>query len=286
MRVTVVQMSPTHLVEDNIAAASSLIERACDADRSDLIILPEIWSCLGGDTHTKWQAAETLPDPAGRGPAGRLYAFLSELARRRKIIIHGGSIGERVADGLCNTTLVFGEDGVELARYRKIHLFDVVTPGGERYCESDIYHAGNQSVTFPAGDMTVGCAICYDLRFGRLFEALRDGGAELVILPAAFTVETGAAHWEILVRARAIETQSWIAAAATTGPFTDAEGRTRSTYGHSMICDPWGRVIAQAGRDAGWITAELDRAVTDRVRRAMPIWQHRRAFVGDDRPRT
>ena len=281
MRVTAVQMSPSHVVEDNVAALETLIERACDQDRPDLLVLPEMWSCLGGDPATKRRSAEVLP-PSDQGgdqaPPGPLYRRLSELARRRRIVLHGGSIGEIAGDRLFNTTLVFGRDGAELARYRKIHLFDVVTPSGERYCESDTYLAGDRVVTFAVDGTVVGCTICYDIRFGYLFDALRGAGAELILVPAAFTAETGEAHWDVMVRSRAIETQSWVVAAATTGQFTDGEGRTRSTYGHSTICDPWGRVVARAGREPGWISATLDRAVTERVRRAMPIWRHRRAL--------
>ena len=278
MRVTVIQMSPGHFVQDNIEAARDLIERACAADKPDLLVLPEIWSCLGGDLKSKRNAAEVLPASDGTGPAGRLYDFLRTAARAEHVVIHGGSIGELVQDRLFNTTLVFAADGTELARYRKIHLFDVVTPNGERYCESDIYGAGETIATFEFGETVVGCAICYDLRFGYLFDSLRDAGAELILLPAAFTAETGAAHWEIMVRARAIETQSWIAAAATTGQFVDNEGKTRSTYGHSMICDPWGRVMAQALQEPGWATAVVDHAVTAQVRGRMPVWEHRKVM--------
>jgi nitrilase len=276
MRVTVIQMSPGHVLTDNIAAARDLIEQACRADRPDLIMLPEMWSCLGGTLEDKRAAAEILPSPDHPAQGGPIHLFLSDTARAIGVTLHGGSIGEMAGERIYNTSLVFGPDGAERARYRKIHLFDVVTPSGERYCESDVYRAGSETATFAVGETVVGCAICYDLRFGYLFEKLRDLGSELIVLPAAFTAETGRAHWEVMLRARAIETQSWIAAAGTTGTFTDQDGRTRTTFGHSMICDPWGRVVAQAGDGPGWATAVLDPAVTERVRSAMPIWQHRR----------
>lgn len=275
MRLTVIQMSPTARVDDNIRQAADLIGRAYTADRPDLIVLPEVWSCLGGTKEDKLGAAEVLPseNQVGSGP---IYDFLRRTAMELGVAVHGGSIGEISGDRLYNTSLVFDRTGAEIARYRKLHLFDVVTPGGERYCESDVYRAGSELVTFKLGEVTVGCAICYDLRFGYLFDALRDAGAELIVLPAAFTAETGKAHWNVMVRARAIETQSWIAACGTTGVFHDGDGKPRSTYGHSMICDPWGRVVASAEQEPGWVSALMDRSVVDHVRERMPVWQHRR----------
>ena len=126
------------------------------------------------------------------------------------------------------------------------------------------------------GRIRLGLAICYDVRFGELFHRLRQDGAELVVLPAAFTAETGAAHWETLIRARAIETQCWLAAAATTGQHRDGNDQARLTYGHSMIVDPWGTVVAQASIGQGWTTSRIDQSVTARVRAGMPVMEHRR----------
>ncbi len=274
MRVTLVQMTPNQVAEDNRRQAEQLIRSACAADKPDLIVLPEVWSCLGGTVADKWHAAEPLPHPPSVD-AGPLYTFLRQMAMQLGVCIHGGSIGEIVGDRLCNTSLVFATDGREIARYRKIHLFDMITTTGEQYLESSLYNAGSEIATFELAGAIVGCAICYDVRFGYLFDALRTAGAELIVLPAAFTAETGRAHWEVLLRARAIETQCWIAAAGTTGVHLDADGRERSTFGHSMICDPWGRVVADAGRDQGWVSAVIDRSVTRQVRDRMPVWKHR-----------
>ncbi len=275
MRITVIQMSPGHVMSDNIEAAERLIRRAVGQDGPDMVVLPEMWSCLGGDVATRRRAAEKLPGE-GNTARGPLYDFLASLAREAGVIVHGGSIAEFAGGRLHNTTLVFDRDGTELARYRKIHLFDVVTPNGQRYCESDLYEPGRDVTVFKAGETPVGCAICYDLRFGYLFDALRDAGAELILIPAAFTAETGRAHWEILVRGRAIETQCWIAASATTGNFVGEDGKSRSTFGQSMICDPWGRIVALVPEGPGWATATVDRGVTSEVRQRMPIWRHRR----------
>jgi deaminated glutathione amidase len=276
LRISVIQMSPGSDKRENIAQARQLIGAALQADRPDLVVLPEMWSCLGGDRATKFVAAEAIPAPDGSGEAGEAYTVLQGIARKAGIFVHGGSIGERTGDRISNTSLVFGPDGRELARYRKIHLFDVVTPNGEGYRESDTYAPGDAVVTVSLGAVTAGLAICYDVRFAELFLRLRRAGAELLILPAAFTAETGEAHWETLLRARAIETQCWLAASGTCGRHLDGHGAARLTYGNSMLVDPWGTVVARASSGTGWTTGTLDPARTQRVRAGIPVLDHRR----------
>ncbi len=276
MRVSLIQMEPGHDKAANIAQAGGLLEAAIAADRPELVALPEIWSCLGGDRAGKLDAAEALPPIGSDQAGGPAYEFLRDTARRHRVHVHGGSIGERAEGGkLCNTTLVFDPQGREVARYRKLHLFDIVAPDGAGYRESATYAAGSEVVTVDIGDMRVGLAICYDLRFAELFLALRRAGAELILLPSAFTLLTGKDHWEPLLRARAIETQCWLAAPATCGRHGDGAGGTRHTYGHSLVCDPWGQVVAAASDGRGWTSARIDRALTARVRRDMPVMQHR-----------
>lgn len=241
-----------------------------------LVSLPEMWTCLGADRATKFAMSETLPDPGEAAVPGSAYAFLQETARARRIILHGGSIGERNGERLFNTSVVFAPDGRELARYRKIHLFDIVTPSGQGYRESSMFDAGESVVTFPFGGFTFGLSICYDLRFPELFLALRREGAEVIFVPSAFTVETGRDHWEVLLRARAIETQCYVIAAATSGIHYDAANRTRQTYGHSMICDPWGDRLACLPDGSGFVAARLDQERLATVRAAMPVLAHRR----------
>ena len=277
MRISVVQMNPGHVKADNIAQAGALIDAAVTADTPDLISLPEIWTCLGGDRAGKFAQAEELPPPGSNAAGGAAYEFLRGVARARNIYVHGGSIGERAGEKLFNTTVAFDPQGRECARYRKIHLFDIVTPDGQGYRESALYGAGSEIVTYQAGQVIVGCAICYDVRFPELFLALRRAGAELIFLPAAFTLQTGKDHWETLIRARAIETQCWIAAPATWGQHLDgARQDPRFTYGHSLVCDPWGHVVAKVSDGTGWATARIDPALTARVRRDMPVLDHRR----------
>lgn len=275
MRVTAVQMNPGADKAANVAQLRRLATAAIEADRPDLIAFPEMWSCLGGDRPTKLEAAELLPEERSNAPGGDAYEALRDLARAHGITVHGGSIAEREGDRLYNTTVVFSPEGREVARYRKIHLFDIVAPDGTGYRESSTYGGGDRVVTFDAGGTTVGLAVCYDVRFPELFLRLRREGAELIMLPSAFTLQTGKDHWEVLIRARAIETQCWFAAPATWGAHIEPKG-TRHTYGHSLVCDPWGHVVAKASDGPGWCTARLDHDVTDRVRRDMPVLDHRR----------
>jgi nitrilase len=183
---------------------------------------------------------------------------------------------EPVSDRFFNTTVVFDPSGKEIARYRKIHLFDVTAPDGTVYNESAVVGSGEELVTFEIDGIVAGLAICYDLRFPELFRALRDQGAEIIFLPANFTLQTGKDHWEPLLRARAIETQCWLLAAATCGQFRNGEGSVRASYGHSLICDPWGHVVARASDGVGTTMGRIDRAVTERVRREIPLVTHRR----------
>jgi predicted amidohydrolase len=189
--------------------------------------------------------------------------------------VHGGSIGERAGEVLYNTTIVFSPAGAEVARYRKIHLFDITTLDGQGYRESATYGAGDKVVTCDIAGTKVGLAICYDLRFGELFLALRRQHVDLIMLPAAFTLQTGKDHWDVLIRARAIETQTWIAAPACCGAHTEGNGETRFTFGHSLICDPWGHVVAQASDGLGWASATVDKTFMARVRANMPVLEHR-----------
>ncbi len=276
MRLSAIQMNAGADKQANIAQAARLIDAALAADRPDMICLPETWSSMGGDRATRFANAETLPPPGSAEAGGPAYEFLRRLARTRGLIVHGGSMTEAGGEKLFNTTVVFGRDGAEIARYRKIHLFDIIRPDGRGFMESNSFHAGRDIVTFTLEGLTIGCAICYDLRFPELFLALRRAGAELIMLPSAFTMPTGRDHWDILVRARAIETQCWIAAPALFGRHLEgSRGEARLSYGHSMIVDPWGRVAAEVADGIGWASATIDPAITARVRRDMPVLAHR-----------
>lgn len=273
MRVSVIQMNQGSDKAANIAQARRLIEGAL-ADNPDLVSLPETWTNLGGGREARFAAAETLPEPGGTG--GAAYEFLREVARANRIHVHGGSMIEQGEGKLFNTSILFGPDGRELARYRKIHLFDITTPDGTGYRESALYGAGTELVCVEAAGVRLGLTVCYDMRFAEQYVALRRMGAEAILVPSNFTLQTGKDHWEVLLRARAIETQCWIIAAASYGSYEE-RGATRQVYGHSLIVDPWGHVVAKCSDGVGWATARIDPKLTERVRRDMPVLEHRAA---------
>ena len=251
MKVSLIQMNSISDKAANIAAAEALIERAVAEEAPDWVLLPEQFDWAGGSRTDKLANAETLPG----GPA---YA----MARAH------------------NTSVVFNRDGDEIARYRKIHLFDVTTPDGTAYKESATVKAGDAVVTYDCEGVTVGCSICYDLRFPDLFQALAEKGAEMIAMPAAFTMQTGKDHWEVLLRARAIETETYVCASAQTGSFT-VGNESRQTYGHSLVADPWGHVIAQASDGVGVVSARIDPARVKKVRSLIPVAQHRVRIARD-----
>ncbi len=277
MRVTVVQMNQGSDKAANLSQARRLIEAAVAADRPALLTLPETWTNLGGGGRDARRAAAEVLPPAGSGEAGgAAYEMLRGLARTHGLHVHGGSIIEDGGERLFNTTVVFDPVGAEVARYRKIHLFDITGPDGTGYRESALYGAGDELVTFVAGGITFGCTICYDMRFAEQYVALRQLGAEAILVPSNFTLQTGKDHWEVLLRARAIESQCWVLAAASHGQYEE-RGAARSVYGHSLVADPWGHVVAKVSDGVGWATARIDPAVTARVRRDMPVMEHRAA---------
>jgi nitrilase len=272
MKISLIQMNSISDKPANIAAARALIEKAVAEEGPDWILLPEQFDWAGGVKGDKARNAEALPG----GPA---YSMAQELAAKHRVFIHAGSLMERIEgdERIHNTTVVFDRKGDEIARYRKIHLFDVTTPDGAAYRESATVKAGDAVVIYDCEGVTVGCTICYDLRFPGLFQALVDKGAELIALPAAFTMQTGKDHWEVLLRARAIETQTYVCAAAQTGSFK-VNSETRQTYGHSLVADPWGLVVAKASDGVGIVSTRLDRAQVKRVRRLIPVAEHKRSF--------
>ncbi|CAN2535837.1 Deaminated+glutathione+amidase [Methylocapsa aurea] len=272
MKVTLVQMNSVSDKAANLAAARALIDQAVREERPDWICLPEVFDFIGGNRADKAAAAEELPG----GPA---YTLCSALARDYGVYIHAGSILEKVPgeDRLHNTTVAFDRSGKEVARYRKIHMFDITAPDGAQYRESAAFKPGDAVVTYDCDGLTVGCAICYDLRFPYLFQALADKGADIVALPSAFTLVTGKDHWEVLARARAIEIQAYICAPDQTGAHK-AGHETRVSYGNSLIADPWGHVVARASEGVGLVSTRIDRERIRKVRAMIPVASHRVAL--------
>lgn len=254
-------------VPSNLAAAQTLLEEAA-VEGADIAMLPEFFAYLGPDSRIP-EVAETLP-------GGRASAMLSTVAREREMWILGGSIHERDGDRLYNTAPLFDRTGELVATYRKIHLFDVDLDGQPPFRESATFTPGTELVTHPVEDVRVGLSICYDLRFPELFRGLMALGAELSAVPAQFQHQTGVAHWEVLLRARAIENQCFVAAPAQWGAFGSPEEPRRS-YGHSMIVGPWGEVLVAApAEESGVWLADLDMAELRRVRKVLPALEHRR----------
>jgi predicted amidohydrolase len=266
MRVAAVQLNSTDDKARNLETAERLV-RAAAADRAALVALPEKWSILGEPDALR-AGAEPLDGPALTAAAA--------WARDLGIHLVAGSVAERLPGGdrLANTSVLLGPDGDQLAVYRKIHLFDVDV-GGVAYRESALEDAGEELVTAPVGDVELGMEICYDVRFPELSRILALRGARLITLPSAFTRPTGSGHWEVLVRARAIENQVFVLAAGQIGqapPHYDS-------WGHSMIVDPWGVVLAEAPDEECFVAADLDLAEQERVRETLPALANRRPAV-------
>jgi len=264
VKVSLVQMNTQDDKSANLKSAKALIEKAVAEEQPDLVVLPEYYAFLGDTPAELQDSAETFPN-------GESYRLMSGLAEKHRITIHAGSVAERDGDDFYNATVVFGPNGRQIAHYRKIHLFDVDAPGGTSYRESNSVSRGKDIVTYDIGDVTVGCSICYDIRFPELFRKLRDAGADVIVLPAAFTLMTGKDHWELLARARAAETQTWFLASAQTG--THAGGK-KACWGHSMVIDPWGHIAAQCSDGVGITSARLDFDYTEKVRASIPVANH------------
>jgi len=266
MRVALLHMNSGDEVDRNVSRAEELLAAAAEGG-ADLAALPETFTFLGSSSRHR-DVAEPVP--------GSTSERLAEAARRHGIWIHGGSLLESDGDRIYNTSLLFDRSGELVARYRKIHLFDVALPGQPPIRESATYSAGDEIVTAETEFGRVGMSICYDLRFPELYRGLMARGAEILFVPSAFTYATGKDHWEVLLRARAIENQGFVVAPGQWGSWGAAEA-DRRCWGHSMSIDPWGRVVARAEEDAwGIVVADLDPAEHRRVREVLPALQHRR----------
>jgi predicted amidohydrolase len=263
IRVACVQMTSRADKAANLETAERLVAQAA-ATGADVVVLPEKWNAIG-DAATLQAAAEPLE-------GGESVAAMAEWARRHGITLVGGSITERREgrEKLSNTSLVFDTDGSVVAAYRKIHLFDVEV-GGVTYRESEAEEPGDEAVVVRVENWGIGLTVCYDVRFPELYRILALEGAELVTVPAHFTTPTGKDHWHVLLRARAIENQCYVVAAAQIGETMPG----KPAYGRSLIADPWGLVVAQAPDEETVIAAELDRAHLQEIRAKLPSLANR-----------
>lgn len=278
-QVAVVQMVSGADVRANLDCATKLIEQAA-AQGADLILLPENFAVLDGGPLSQFSEVE-------RDPHALIQSLLSRLARQFSVYIIAGTLPLstrptlnesdpvlKVSQGKVRPAcLVFDPQGNQIARYDKIHLFDVkVADKQAQYSESRSFEAGDTEVSVATPMGVIGLSICYDLRFPELYSSLLEKGAEIITVPSAFTQVTGEAHWEVLLRARAIENQCYVLAANQGG----VHNSSRETYGHSMIVDPWGRVLARVEKGEGIALAEVDLEQLHELRERMPVQEHRR----------
>jgi predicted amidohydrolase len=264
-KVAAIQMASGPNVDGNLKEARRLIEKAAELG-ARLVVLPEYFPIIGMKETDKIAVREQ----PGSGP---IQDFLSEIARKHRIWIVGGSIplAASTPEKVLNSCLVFDELGEQVARYDKIHLFNLDL-GNEHYHEANTIEAGSEVVVVDSPFGRIGLAVCYDLRFPELFRAMKD--VDIIVLPSAFTETTGKMHWEPLVRARAIENLAYVIAAAQGGYHVSG----RETHGHSMVVDPWGRILDQMSRGSGVVIAELNPFYQASLRASLPALTHRTLY--------
>ena len=262
MRVALIQMPVVPDKQRNIQTALAKIREAAD-NGADFAVLPEMFCCPYDNSCFR---------PYGEPEGGEAQAALSALAAERKLYLVGGTVPELAGDQVYNTCYVYGPDGRQLARHRKAHLFDIDVPGGQRFRESDTFSRGNAVTTFETTFGTMGLCVCFDLRFEELARCMCLRGAKVIFVPAAFNMTTGPAHWELLLRQRAVDNQLFTVG---TAPARD-ESSSYVAWGHSMVCEPWGGIVHQCGTGEEVAVTELELSRIDAIRRQLPILSARR----------
>ena len=270
MRVALMQMCSGIDAAENAQTLRDYLAQAANQG-ADIVFTPEMTGMMDRDrARARHMVCSEQNDI--------VLKTAKELAKRHGFWINLGSLAildEKVDDKRwVNRSFLIDPAGEITARYDKIHLFDVKLGSGEAYLESDAYRPGTEAVVAPVGDHKIGLTICYDLRFASLYASLAEAGAEIITVPAAFTRQTGIAHWESLLRARAIETASFVIAATQCGEHRDG----RKTHGHAMVIDPWGEILLDMGRGLGVATCEIDLGKINEVRDKIPVLAHRRTF--------
>ncbi|HHX89021.1 MAG TPA: carbon-nitrogen hydrolase family protein [Paracoccus sp.] len=274
MRAGLVQLSASDDPAANLAPVRDAVRRAV-AGGAGFVLTPEVTNCVSSSrAHQNRVLSHEVDDP--------MLALLRDEAARAGIWLLAGSLvlKTRDADGrFANRSFLIGPAGNIAARYDKIHMFDVRVSDSETYRESTAIRPGNHAVVARTPFATLGLSVCYDLRFPHLYRALAQAGAQVLCVPAAFSPVTGAAHWEVLLRARAIETGCYVLAPAQTGDHPRTEGKPRATWGHSLAVAPWGEVLVDAGTEPGVSLIDLDMAEVSRARTRVPALAHDRAFA-------
>ncbi len=266
LKIAVCQMSVTENKEENLNKAEEMISKSVAEHGAEILVLPEMFNCP--------YANDFFPDFAEVYP-GESTKRLSRLAKALGVYIVGGSIPEKDGDSIYNTSFIFGPEGQLLGRHRKMHLFDIDIEGGISFKESDTLGAGNQVTVIDTPIGRLGIAICYDMRFPELMCLMAEAGAEVIIIPAAFNMTTGPAHWDSLIKIRALDNQVYFVAAS---PARNLEA-VYHAYGHSTIMDPWGNVVKRAGADEEIIYSELDLSYIYKIREQLPLLKHKRRDV-------
>ncbi len=271
--IAAVQMTSGEDVDANLERCRELVREAATAGAL-IVGLPENFAYLGSSQDHRLAIAEELPLAGERQEPGPILTAMRALALKAGVWLLLGGFPERGRDGtrIRNTSLLLDPEGTIVAVYRKLHLFDVDVPGGRRFRESETVEPGSDVVVAATPWGGLGMSICYDLRFPELYRAMAAQAARIIAVPSAFTYETGKDHWHVLLRARAIENQAYVMAPAQFG----AHGPTRRSYGHALVVDPWGAVIAECGDHEGFALGRLDFAYQDKVRAALPCLGHRR----------
>lgn len=273
MRAALLQIRSSDLPDENLTMVSDYI-RDAHAKGADFVLTPEVTNCLSTSRAHQENVLRHEAEDA-------VLAGLRDLVKDLGIWLSLGSVAVKTGDPdgrFANRSFLIAPDGTIAARYDKIHMFDVDVSGTESYRESAGYRPGTRAVVSETPFGKIGLSICYDVRFAYLYRALAQAGAEILLVPSAFSPVTGAAHWEPLLRARAIETGSYVLAAAQTGPHPSSRGKSRTTYGHSMAISPWGEVLADGGTDQGITLVDLDRAEVAQARRKVAALTHDRLF--------
>lgn len=275
MKTALIQMTSSDVPSDNAETLRVMLERAADQG-AGFALTPEVSNCV---SLSRDHQASVL-HPEDNDPT---LATIRDTAHRLGLWVSIGSLAVKTddADGrYANRSFVIDPAGEIRARYDKIHMFDIALPNGETYAESRGYRPGTEAVACETPFGILGLSICYDLRFPDLYRRLAQSSAQILLVPAAFTVPTGRAHWEPLLRARAIECGAYVLAAAQTGTHPASTGRSRDTYGHSLAISPWGEVLADAGTQPGITMIDLDMGLVKTARADMPSLTHDQTFTG------
>ena len=262
MRIGLCQLPVTGSLEQNHAAMSAMVRAAAD-QACEVVCLPEMWCCPYENA-----AFTTFAEPHGE----KTWQILRQTAIDCGVYLIGGSVPEREGARLYNTCYVFSPAGEQIARHRKVHLFDIDVPGGQRFMESDTFTPGDAITVFDTSLGKIGVAICFDIRFAEQFRVMALEGAKAIFVPGAFNMTTGPAHWQLSFRMRAVDNQCFLCGCA---PARDLSASYHS-YGHSLVCDPWGNVLQELDETSGLLVQEMDLTEADAIRTQIPILKNRR----------